>query len=119
MTTISTTTCPIPPASTPYAVRQSRISRYYDSYEGCAVLPATSSFGKVNPREPWGHALVDTTTVLLVLDKVPTGRGTRVVSGYMDSSDALPPEAPVGTAINLRHDQTGARMGRFFIVGKH
>ena len=107
-----------PPAPTPYAQFRSRRSAYYA--RGAAVLPATEFYGKTNPRrtarlvsgEERGTLdafSVDHGPGLMVLDKNRNGNGSRLLP--FDGADC------VGDSILLKHDQTGATLGRYFVVG--
>jgi len=100
-----TSTALKPPAPTPYEQFRSRHLRYYA--DGAAVLPCTDVYGRFNPAQPAGPWYDDHGPTFIVLDKERHGKGTRV----------LPDFDPVGTYIWLKHDQTGASLGHYYVVG--
>ncbi len=84
------------------------------AYRGTAVLPTGSS---MNPRNPYSSPFFDSRLVVYVMWKTSDARTrpTRVLT----SSGPLP-GWKLNAEFDLYHDQTGAQMGRYKVVGvKH
>ena len=81
------------------------------AYRGIAALPTGTT---LNPATPHTAEYYDRDLVAYVLWKLEDNRSrpTRVLTGY-----GLQPDWKLETVLELYHDQTGAQLGSYRIVG--
>ena len=77
-------------------------------FNGAAVLPA----GRMNPRHPEQNEYHHESAVLYIMAK-DGGKASRVLM----SAGHLGDKWPVGSVHSLFHDQSGAQMGWYHVVG--